>query len=519
MRCRNKSLFGVKAVFLTALLVLCVLTPDAAAQTDTDIKHSLKQARKLTRAGLVDEAETLMRRAVAGSPETSAAKVELAYILAKQRKIGEAYDLVLSVAKAEPQNARAFSVLGYILLASGRFGDTRAVLENALAIDRSDDLAWATLGRLDFYENKIDRGILGLKEAVFQDPFEPDHLLALAQACVRAEDYRGAADSYYKFLSISKDTDKERRDRIKGLIEFLRFLGDKAGIYTSAHKDSTVVRFDLVNNRPVIQLKVNGKSEALNFVLDTGSGISVMSEKAAARLKIRPVTRGGFGRGIGGNGKFEIVYGYLNSIEIGDVKIKNIPIYIRKFHDQNERIDGYIGLSLISRFITKIDYGRQTFSITRQPDADEQPSEENNTVSLPLRLTSSGFLSGEVLLKDVEAPLNFIVDTGASLTVISAGVGNLESIKGYLVPGKLRIIGSAGVTENASMYVLPKVSFGSYSRDGVEAVALDLGVINETSGFEQSGILGGNFLRNYAVTFDFKNSKVFFDPISPAGPQ
>jgi hypothetical protein len=41
-------------------------------------------------------------------------------------------------------------------------------------------------------------------------------------------------------------------------------------------------------------------------------------------------------------------------------------------------------------------------------------------------------------------------------------------------------------------------------------------MINEASGFEQAGILGGNFLKNYRMTFDFKNSKVIFVPIDRA---
>ena len=60
----------------------------------------------------------------------------------------------------------------------------------------------------------------------------------------------------------------------------------------------------------------------------------------------------------------------------------------------------------------------------------------------------------------------------------------------------------------------PRVSFGTHSRKSITAIALDLDTINEASGFEQAGILGGNFLRNYRMTFDFKNSRVTFVPIS-----
>ena len=77
-------------------------------------------------------------------------------------------------------------------------------------------------------------------------------------------------------------------------------------------------------------------------------------------------------------------------------------------------------------------------------------------------------------------------------------------------PEKLRVIGSAGVTDDVQTFNLPKVTFGKHSRKDITAVALDLGIINEASGFEQSGILGGNFLKNYRLTFDFKHSRVTF---------
>ena len=119
--------------------------------------------------------------------------------------------------------------------------------------------------------------------------------------------------------------------------------------------------FELVGNRPVIQMKVNERDEPLNFVLDTGSGISVISDVTAKRLGIAPITKGGFAKGIGGDGRFEIVYGFLRQVAIGDVRVRNVPVYIRKFHNDGAQVDGYIGLSLISKFLTTIDYGGKTF--------------------------------------------------------------------------------------------------------------------------------------------------------------
>ena len=205
----------------------------------------------------------------------------------------------------------------------------------------------------------------------------------------------------------------------------------------------------------------------------------------------------------------------MRSIGIGDVKIRSVPVYIRKFHSDTEGIDGYIGLSLISKFLTTIDYGELKFSLVKRDSANSLTDE--GSISLPLRLTSSGFLSGEVQLEGIEAPLNFIVDTGASVSVISDVIAKGEGISGHVTTEKMRVIGSAGITNDVPSFLLPRVSFGNHSRQKITAIALDLGLINEASGFEQSGILGGNFLKNYRLTFDFKNSKVIFVPIAIAG--
>jgi predicted aspartyl protease len=122
-------------------------------------------------------------------------------------------------------------------------------------------------------------------------------------------------------------------------------------------------------------------------------------------------------------------------------------------------------------------------------------------------------LSGEVLLEGLDSSLNFIVDTGASISVISDDVAEKDEIRPFAREEKLRVFGAAGITEEVPQYLLPRVTFGKHSREQIKAIALDLDLINESSGFVQAGILGGNFLKNYIVTFDFQNSKVLFVPV------
>ena len=77
----------------------------------------------------------------------------------------------------------------------------------------------------------------------------------------------------------------------------------------------------------------------------------------------------------------------------------------------------------------------------------------------------------------------------------------------------MRVIGAAGITDEVPSFLLPRITFGTHSRESITAIALNLEMINEASGFEQAGILGGNFLKNFSLTFDFTNSKVIFVPI------
>ena len=76
-----------------------------------------------------------------------------------------------------------------------------------------------------------------------------------------------------------------------------------------------------------------------------------------------------------------------------------------------------------------------------------------------------------------------IVDTGASVSVISDRVANEKEILRHLSEEKLRVIGAAGITEGVPSYMLPRVTFGSHSRRWIEAIAIVLDLKNEASGF------------------------------------
>ena len=300
---------------LPAAIIVTVMFATALAgdieQVDTESSRQLaKQAEKLIRKGNLIEAEKLLRRAVEAGPDNNDAKLRLAFVCIKQRHLMRRIRSASRSLRKYPKNSYAFAIWARRFSEREVHGSAR-MFYNSLSLNKREALAWAGFGMLEFYENRVDDSINHLRAAVYHDPDQPDYYFSLAQVSARSERYKEAADAYYRFLALSRDTDDERRARIKGLINFLNFLGQRQSLYTTLGEGKTSVPFKLAGNRPVIQLKVNGHDDPLNFVLDTGSGISVISDETAKMLKIDPITKGGFAKGIGGDGKFEIIYGFL----------------------------------------------------------------------------------------------------------------------------------------------------------------------------------------------------------------
>ncbi|HEX5706191.1 MAG TPA: tetratricopeptide repeat protein, partial [Pyrinomonadaceae bacterium] len=376
----------------TSLASLSVATPSAFAESRDKL---LQRGERELREGNFEEAERVFREALSKDKQSDAARLGLSRALLKQRKNQDAFDQAARVVAEDPLSARAHALLGMALLNSGDFRVSVEEFRTALSLRSDDAVAVAGLAMVDFHENRLQESLEGLRRASFIDPYEPDYLFSLGQVAARSERYKEAADAYERFLRVAPRTDTDRRERIRGLIEFLRYLGTQGSLLRPEGPSRNVIPFELVNNRPVLKVRINNSREPLRFVLDSGAGMCVLSTTAAEKMGLRPVARGGMARAIGG--RFEIVYGFLQSLHIDDVRVENVPVYIRKFFNEQEPVDGYVGLTVISKYLTSVDYGRREMTLLRGdavPNFD--PKSPPPGIEVPIRVTSSGFWSGEV---------------------------------------------------------------------------------------------------------------------------
>lgn len=547
--------FGSSLV-LTVLILL--MAGGAVAQSRGKL---MKQAEREMRQANFAAAENLYREVLDRDQTDNAARLGMSFALIRQGKLSEGYEAAAQSLAADPLSARAHALLGTALLRAGEFRTSIESLYTAVRLSDREALAIAGLSEIEYFENRARNAYAGLKRAVLLDPNEPDYFIALARTCSRLEYYNEAADAFQRFLEIAPKTDAERRARIRGLIDFYRYLGTTK-IHRPGGEEVTTISFDTVSFRPFISAMVNGKGP-LRFVIDTGASLTVLSDKAAARLGIKPVARGGNARAIGGSGAFPIVYAVLDSLAIGGARIDTVPVYIRTVYSspdtpESEQADGYLGLSVLANFAVTLDYQTRQMTLDRTPlpepsvatnttdpttgtaaaaatpspaeiadpfaepaarraPSTPQPGDSPDTYEVPIRSTSGGLASTETTLPGVDRPLNFIIDTGATVSVVSRAAVKRHDLEKLILPGvKFRVIGAAGVSEGAEALGLSTLSVNGLRKKSSRALILDLDAVNETSGFEQHGVLGADYLSHFRVVLDLRRYLFKLTPQTPA---
>jgi predicted aspartyl protease len=167
--------------------------------------------------------------------------------------------------------------------------------------------------------------------------------------------------------------------------------------------------------------------------------------------------------------------------------------------------------------LTELDYKKRAMRLSRGL-GDQVPSfDPSQSVSIvPFRTTQNGLISIETRL-DGDRRINAILDSGASSSVISSAAVERLNLRHRIIKGQtVQVIGAAGMANNVEIIFLPSARVADLQQNNIRALILDFNAINETSGFEQSGILGGDFLRHFRVVIDFYRSQVAFEPQTSA---
>src|SRR5947207_14744022 len=149
--------------WLNAALVCVALAAAVAAHPDNE--KARNRAEKALRAGDFERAEVLYREVLSKDDHDNAARLGLSRALLKLRRLQDSFDHAARVVAVDPLSARAHSLLGSAVLASGDFRLSIEEFRTALALDVNDAMAIAGLAMVDYYENRTARCIAGLRRA------------------------------------------------------------------------------------------------------------------------------------------------------------------------------------------------------------------------------------------------------------------------------------------------------------------------------------------------------------------
>ncbi len=401
--------------------------------------------------------------------------------------------------KSAPLNAEAISLYGDSLWAAGLFEEAERRYREALGIEPQLARGFHGMARSFLARSHLDDAMNQAQAALRFAPRDLEIHHTVGSIYERMHKYEEAAAAYGNYVNLlpNKDaSDKAAWSRAE--IRFLRSFGQRVPfqLEPGAEEQVYTVDFRLQNDKVVVRAKVNDSS-AMDFVVDTGSENTVVTETTARRLGIAPVTYT-LSAGVGEVGLRGLQLARIDSLEIGSLKVRNIPCLIKNPPLRDLPMKESESLSpLALGFSMVIDYKMHKLTFGRHL------SQEPADFELPLRLYRLATVRGVV---GGQHQANFVVDTGGEVISISQATASVLARPAGSRRISLKVYGSSGWDRDA--FLLPGVdlAFDTIQYKNFPVVVLNLYAPSALLGFQLGGIVGHKFLSHYRVGIDLEQS-------------
>jgi len=109
-----------------------------------------------------------------------------------------------------------------------------------------------------------------------------------------------------------------------------------------------------------------------------------------------------------------------------------------------------------------------------------------------------------------KGPFNLVVDTGASMTIISPAVARAAGVNQEGARAK-----ATGATGNLDARVarLKSLKLGSNELNGINVAIMSLTTLNRATRLRLGGIIGYNVLKRFQITIDYSIRRILFTPV------
>jgi predicted aspartyl protease len=245
--------------------------------------------------------------------------------------------------------------------------------------------------------------------------------------------------------------------------------------------------FRLYQNYLIVAQGSLGKLKKRNLLIDTGANPTVVDERVAQQLSVKPLPDSGRALGlISGsvNGRFAV----LSSVAVGPLRAKNLRVAVADLSALNSkigvRVDAVVGVDVLGQGAFRIDYERKEM-IFGPVDFDSTAipfGSDDVFVTVPITVDDRFF--------------QIMVDTGSAGVVLFANrVGELHR--------QLPLAGLARMTSLGGAAPIPVVRL-----ERLRVGSQDLGprnayIARELACCNFDGVLGVSALRVRQIEFDF----------------
>jgi predicted aspartyl protease len=404
-----------------------------------------------------------------------------------------------------PADAEAKTLLGDALWANGLFDEADLAYRQALAIAPESTRARLGAARSLATTNRLEEALQEALPVAAAAPQDPEIHALVGLIYERLNRYEEAADAFERYIALLPTAEHSTMATIsQSKVRLLRSFKGRVPLQVDdapgrVHR----VPFRMANRKIVVQGRVN--RVPVEFVLDTGSERTGVSDVTARRAGVASVTAT-LTAGVGVASLRRLELGRADALEIGTMRIRNVPVAIRTVVRgalPRWQSESFSPLSL--GYSVVVDYQRREILLARAlPDGQAD-------FKLPMRMNRLPLVRG---LLNSTHPAYFVVDTGGELISISAETAlSLAMAPVRRIP--LKVFGMSGVDENA--FLLPGVNldFEDIEYRNVGLAVLNLRAPSVLLGFQLGGIVGHRFLADYRVSLDMARSEVRLEKFEP----
>ncbi|MGE3577344.1 MAG: aspartyl protease family protein [Vicinamibacterales bacterium] len=402
--------------------------------------------------------------------------------------------------QALPGDPEAATLRADTLWSSGLFDEADAIYRDTLARTPGSSRARLGVARSLATRNQLDAALAEGLAASAAAPRDGEIHFQVGDIYERMNRFEEAANAYTNYINLLPN--KDRSDRAawsKTEVVFLKAFAGKTPVEITSDPDrSHTLPFKLVNEKVVVRARING-GRPRDLVLDTGAEETVISEETARRIGVRPITYT-LSAGVGEVGLRGLQLGRLDTLELGTLTVKNVPVLIKTpglgARIPKKETDSFSPMAL--GLSASIDYRNSVITMAR--DVPQEPAD----FALPMRIQRLALVRG---LLNKSHPAYFVVDTGGQVISISSAVADGLQMKPVRrIP--LKVFGMSGWDRDA--FLLPGVdlAFDNLRYTNMPLVVLNLRTPSALLGFQIGGIVGHKFLAPYKVTMDLQRSEL-----------